>query len=339
MRVPHDRVVICVLIVLVSVSFFSCAHKMPMAQNKSEAYFYVAGRSGGGGGDRDRVSEPRASASLRSTNGAPVFADSTQTTESASAERKIIRNGSLELLVKDVPGTIDKIRAAVESMGGYVEKSEQKHTGFATASMIVRIPATRLDEAMGKVKSLAATVDSDTVESKDVTREFIDLDARLRNTQAEETRYLDIMKRASTVKDTLEVAEKLSDVRGRIEQMQGEMNYLKSQIAMSRLDISLHAEAEATVMGLHWKPLRQAKAAVIDMLQGLADWMDYVIAFIINLPLILVWCVSIVVLVAVAWKVVRFVWRKLFPNASIIPSWLRRRGTNKVDTSTPPATP
>jgi hypothetical protein len=276
----------------------------------------------GGGGDRDRLSTDSVGAMMVANAGA-AFADY-QVTAPAAQDRKIIRNGSLDLLVNDVSATVDKVRTSVEAVGGYVEKAEQRHTGSTSASMIVRVPVAHLDEAMVKIKAMATRVDADTVEAKDVTREFIDLDARLRNAQAEEGRYLEIMNRASTVKDTLEVAGKLSEVRGRIEQMQGEMNYLKTQISLSRLDVSLHAEAEATVVGLHWRPLRQAKAASIDMLQGLADWMDSVIGFLINLPLILVWCVSIIVLVAIAWRLVRFVWRKLFPNASVFPAWLRR---------------
>ena len=77
---------------------------------------------------------------------------------------------------------------------------------------------------MSQIKSVAVSVDREDVEAHDVTREYIDLDARLRNAQAEEARYLEILKRATTVKDTLEGAEKLSNVRGRIEQLQGEMN-------------------------------------------------------------------------------------------------------------------
>jgi hypothetical protein len=111
--------------------------------------------------------------------------------------------------------------------------------------------------------------------------------------------YLLIVKRATTIKDTLDVTEKLSDVRGRIEQMQGEMKFLTAQIDMSSLEISLRAESDAAVAGIHWRPLRQVKIAVGEMLSGLADWADSVIAFLINLPLIGVWLLSVVILVLV----------------------------------------
>jgi hypothetical protein len=218
------------------------------------------------------------------------------------------------LLVNDVAQSITKIGSLVSGAGGYVEKSTQTNSGGHSASLTVRVPAPRLDQVMADVKRFATAVDREGVEARDVTREYIDLDARLRNAQAEEAQYLQILKRATTIKDTLDVTEKLSDVRGRIEQMQGEMKFLTSQIDLSTLEISLRAEADADVAGIHWRPLRQAKIAVSEMVSGMTDWVDSVIAFFINLPLIAAWLLSIVALVVVAFRILRFLWRRFGPK-------------------------
>ena len=236
--------------------------------------------------------------------------------------RKIIRNGSLDLLVNNVSQSVEKIASLATAAGGFVEKSNQTNSGSHAASVTLRIPAARLDQVISQIKSLATTVDRESVEAHDVTREYIDLDARLRNAQAEEAQYLQILKRATTIKDTLDVTEKLSDVRGRIEQMQGELKFLTSQIDLSTLEISLHAEADETVAGFHWRPLRQAKVAMNEMVAGLADWVDSVIAFFINLPLIAVWFLSIVALIVVAVRILRFLWRRFGPKGWRLP-WKR----------------
>lgn len=238
-------------------------------------------------------------------------------------ERKIVRNGSLELLVNDVAQSITKIGALVTGTGGYVEKSTQTNSGGHSADLTVRVPAARLDQVMTQVKALATTVDREGVAVHDVTREYIDLDARLRNAQAEEAQYLLILKRATSIKDTLDVTEKLSDVRGRIEQMQGEMKFLTSQIDMSSLEISLRAEPDAQAAGIHWRPLRPAKIAVGEMLFGMTDWADSVIAFFINLPLIGAWLISIVILILVAVRILRFLWRRFGPKTTWRLPWRR----------------
>ena len=226
-------------------------------------------------------------------------------------------------MVSDVAQSAAKIGFIASSAGGFVEKATQTNTGGHTATITVRVPAQRLDQVMADVKRLATSVDGETVQVRDVTRDYIDLDARLRNAKAEEAQYLQILKRATTIKDTLDVTEKLSDVRARIEQLQGEMNYLSSQIDMSSLEISLRAEAEAEVAGIRWRPLRQAKIAASEMLSGLADWADSVISFIINLPLIGVWLISIVILLLIAVRVLIFLWRRLAPKVNWRWHWRR----------------
>lgn len=241
----------------------------------------------------------------------------------ALGARKIIRNGSLDLLVNDVGQSITKIGSIATGVGGFVEKSTQTNSGGHSASITVRVPAARLDQTVAQIKSLATSVDRESVEARDVTREYIDLDARLRNALAEEAQYLLILKRATTIKDTLDVTEKLSDVRGRVEQLQGEMKYLSSQIDMSTLEVSLRAESDAAVAGIHWRPLRQAKIALSDMVSGLADWADSVVAFIINLPLIAVWIVSVLILIVVALRILRFLWQRFGPKTSWRRPWKR----------------
>ena len=278
--------------------------------NGQVGYNYF-GSVGGGGGDNDK------------SPSSPVTVALAASQQSANLDvRKIIRNASLDLLVNDVEQSVSKIGSIVTGTGGFVEKATQTNSGGHSASVTVRIPAASLNQVMAKIKALATTVDREGVEAKDVTREYIDLDARLRNAQAEEAQYLQILKRATTIKDTLDVTEKLSDVRGRIEQMQGEMKFLTSQIELSTLEISLRADADAAVAGIHWRPLRQAKIAVGEMVSGMADWVDSVIAFVINLPLIAVWLLSIVALLVVAFRILRFLWRCFGPKGWRLP-WKR----------------
>lgn len=248
-------------------------------------------------------------------------------------DRKIVRNGSLELLVNDVGQSVTKIASVVSQAGGYVEKSTQTNSGGHSANMTVRVPAARLDQVTAEVKGVATTVDRESAEARDVTREYVDLDARLRNAQAEEAQYLLILKRATTIKDTLDVTEKISDVRGRIEQMQGEMKFLTAQIDMASLEISLRAESDAAVAGIHWRPLRQAKIAAQEMVSGLADWADSVIAFFINLPLIAVWLFSIVLLLLIVVRILKWLWRKLRPKNGWRMPWRRSVSQNDANAS------
>ena len=80
--------------------------------------------------------------------------------------------------------------------------------------------------------------DREQVSGRDVTREFYDNEAHLRNLRAEEQQYLAIMKQAHTVPDMLEVSEKLSDVRDRIERLQAQIQVMTHDIEMSAVSIT-----------------------------------------------------------------------------------------------------
>jgi hypothetical protein len=235
--------------------------------------------------------------------------------QSAAPDQKLIRTVALELVVRDVRAIADQLRHAAESSGGELESVslEQREVGLQSGEIRLRVPAANLDTALAELKKLAIRVQHEQIDTRDVNREYLDTDSRLRNMRAEEQQYLALLKRAGSMKDTLEVTEKISEVRGEIERLQGELNYMSRQVAMSAISIRLIQESDAQVAGLHWRPLYNAKLAAREMLSGLADWVDFLVALILKLPLILVWFVTAVLLAAMAWKGMRWLWKKFVP--------------------------
>ena len=180
----------------------------------------------------------------------------------SATDRKMVRTGSVDLVVRKPAEAAEKIRMLAEEMGGFLVSSEVNGAPNAGgASLTIRVPAARFEEVRAEIRKIALRVESEKVEAQDVTRQYVDEDANLRNLRAEELQYLGILKQAHTVKDTLEVSEKLSEVRGQIEQQQAEFDALSKQIETVAITVSLRAEAEAQVFGLHWRPLYQMKLA------------------------------------------------------------------------------
>ena len=176
----------------------------------------------------------------------PAEANASSKAPSAAADRKIVRNGALELTVKSPADAAEQIRLMAESMGGYLEAAQIGGTKEApTADVTIRIPAAHFEEAKAGIRKLAARVESEKTDAQDVTRQYVDMEARLRNLRAEEAQYLTIMKSAYKVEDLLEVSEKLSEVRGQIEQQQAEFQTLSRQVETVAITISLRALADA----------------------------------------------------------------------------------------------
>jgi len=154
-----------------------------------------------------------------------------------ATERMIVRTGEMALVVEDVPSAMERIASFAVGYGGYVVSSEKWGEGDRLAGMIaIRVPASRFDDAMGRLRELAVEVNSESTSSQDVTEEYVDLGAKLQNLEASEEQLLKIMQKAETVDDILSVQRELSKTRGEIEQTKGRMQYLERSSTTSLIE-------------------------------------------------------------------------------------------------------
>lgn len=248
-----------------------------------------------------RASQADASKALVSTNYGPAPAD---------AGQKIIRTSSLSMIVQHPDETTQKINVLIQGMGGYLVSSEDAGQNATSGALTVRVPTARFEEALAAIRKLGVRIESEKVDAQDVTQQYVDQDARIRNLKQEEAQYLTILKTAATVKDMLAVSENLSDVRGQIEQQQAEFNALSRQIETVAIAISLRTESEAQVAGLNWRPGYQLRLAMHDGLDSVADYATSMITVLFYLPAALLWAGTILFAALAAWKVVRWVGKR-----------------------------
>lgn len=231
---------------------------------------------------------------------------------SATFDRKIVRTGSLQAVVKNPAEAAEKVRIMAEGLGGYVESLQiNADQGAPTANMTIRVPAARLEDAKAEFRKLAIRIDNEQSNASDVTKQYVDLEARIRNLRAQESQYLTIMKSAAKVKDMLEVSEQLSEVRGEIEQQQAEFARLSKQVETVALTLSLRAEPIAPAVA-HWRPLYELQMASRDALDGLTSYATTMMAVVLEIPVVLLWIATIVLGAAGSWKVLRWVARVFF---------------------------
>jgi hypothetical protein len=230
----------------------------------------------------------------------------------ATVERKIIRTSSLEMVVQRPADTAEKITAIAEGMGGYLETASGGGQNATSGALTIRVPASRLQEAWAEIRKLGLRVESEKVDAQDVTRQYVDQDARIRNLRAEEVQLLTILKQAATVKDMMAVSERLGEVRGQIEQQQAEFNALSRQIETVAIAISLRTESEAQVFGLNWRPGYQLKLALHDGLESVATYAAAMTTVLFYLPAVLLWAGTILVGILGALRLTRWIGERWF---------------------------
>jgi hypothetical protein len=227
-------------------------------------------------------------------------------------ERKIIYNVSLDLIVRDTEATTDEIERLTLEMGGFIAQSTLwREDGHPRGSIVVRVPVEKLDDAVAAFSELAVDVESKNVNSQDVTEEYVDLDARLRNeqrTEAELLKLLETRSQTGKTEDILEVHRELSQVRAQIEQIQGRMRYLDNLSAMATVTISLTPDVLVQpIVVAGWQPQGTARNAIrmlLRTLQVLADAAMYIVLLI--LPILIVIAIPLVILFLIG----RAIWRR-----------------------------
>ena len=242
-----------------------------------------------------------------------TFSGSGNGEEGASEDRKLVRTATLGLIVKTPAETGEKIVQLAQGAGGFLVTSNVNGGADATsASLTIRVPAAKFDEVRAQIRKLGLRVENESIEAQDVTKQYVDHEARLRNLRAEEQQYLGILRKAANVKDTLEVSDKLNEIRGAIEERQAEFEALSKQVETVAINITLRAEVDAQVFGLNWRPLYQLKIAAREGLDGLADYAASMTAFVFYLPTALLWLFTILGGAAVAWRILRWAAKVLF---------------------------
>jgi hypothetical protein len=197
-------------------------------------------------------------------------------TQEQNIQRLIIKNANISLEVESVPAAERAITAQVEGLQGYVVNVETNTSGNRQyATIVFRVPAERFDEAITLTEEQAIRVLSRSVSGDDVTEEFVDLESRLRNLEATQDRLLDLLDRAETVEEALQVSNSLTNVQGQIEQVRGRMQYLQQSAALSTITVSLQEKVTTQVVSEPgWQPLEVARGALrglLNLAQGLAN--------------------------------------------------------------------
>jgi hypothetical protein len=157
------------------------------------------------------------------------------------ANRKLIRNATVDLEVASFDEAVQKISAVVNEEKGYIAttSSEKQENGKLKGEIVVKVLPENLDRFLQKIRGLGE-LKNQTLGTEDVTKEYFDTDARLKNARVMEQRLIDMLKtKTGKVSDLLQVEKELGRVREEIEKMQGDLKYWDSQVQFATVTISL----------------------------------------------------------------------------------------------------
>jgi hypothetical protein len=157
------------------------------------------------------------------------------------SNRKLIRNATVELEIVNFDDAVQKITTFANEERGYVATtdSQKQANGKLRGQVTVKVLPENLDRLLQKIRGLGE-LKNQTLGTEDITKAYLDTDARLKNARLMEQRLIDMLKtKTGKVSDLLQVEKELGRVREDIEKMQGELKYWDSRVQFATVTISL----------------------------------------------------------------------------------------------------
>lgn len=162
--------------------------------------------------------------------------------------RKIIRNAQLRLRVSDFAASGRAIEQAVKQVNGEIANSnETKSDNAIENALMVRVPVAQLDAFLNLVLKESIFTDTKTITADDVTRRYVDVEARIRSKKVVEETYLRLLKQARDVGDVLKVEQQLGQIREEREVQEAELRQLKNEVAFSTVNLTYYQQVEAAL--------------------------------------------------------------------------------------------
>lgn len=282
--------------------------------SKTESQSFSYGTSFGGVNlsprDVGALSVVKGEASLdeMAVNSAPAPSAGAVSTQPGEVDKKIIKTGSLDLKVEKVDSAAEAITNLAKQNKGEVANSyfSQSSRGIKSGYIVIRVPFQNFETVFNEIKKVGTEVQSEASNAQDITEEYIDLEARLKNKRAEEQSYVALLSRSGKIEEILAVTEEIARVRGEIEQLDGQMRYLNSQTDMSTITVNLSEDVEITPVSQDWRPWQVIKTSIKQLIVSSQNFIDGLIRFIIVvLPILLIWALIIWLIYLLGRKIYR----------------------------------
>ena len=219
----------------------------------------------------------------------------------------IARTASVSLTVKDFATLEASVKAIAQRHNGYIASlsSASPQDAARTLTATLRIPSAQLEATIAELKQLGR-VEQESQSGEEVTKEFTDRAARMKNARATEERLLDVLRNhTGQVKDILATEQEIARVRGDIEQMEADQRSLQTRVDFATIELSVQEEYKASLQGAPTATATRLHNAAVDGYRAAVDSVIGVGVWALQaLPTILLWVVAL-------FAPARWIWKRL----------------------------
>ena len=236
--------------------------------------------------------------------GSTLSSMSDSAAQEVNTDQKLIKRVEMEAETEDLEALLPQLMAEISGLNGYVE-SQEVYNGssyssyrYRNAQLTIRVPAENLDKLVSQVKGASnVVIYNESVE--DVTLTYVDMETRIMVLTAERDRLLELMEKAESISDLLEIEARLTQVRGNLESINSQLKVLQNQVSYATVQlyieqVKVYTEVEEQTV---WQRIASGFTKNLkDMWEEIIDTFVWVVTY---SPQLLLWAVVIVLIILV----------------------------------------
>lgn len=204
------------------------------------------GGCGGGGSHYTAEELPQAAYEVSAERSVADMASAESTVSPVPSQKKIIKSGNMGIQVAALGEARSRVDSLVGVYGAYYASENYNDSYNANLTLTIRVPGERFDSFLSALEAGKGKTLYKNISARDVSEEYLDVETRLANKRSYLDRYREILRRATTIKEILEVEEHIRKLEEEIESAEGRLRYLDNQVGYSTLELTLSTEYKYT---------------------------------------------------------------------------------------------
>jgi len=229
--------------------------------------------------------------------------EQTMAADTRAIEQKIIKTGHINLEVDSYKDVNSHIKDMAREMQGYIVSENTQiyddQRKLLAGSIALRIPQELFDEALNRLENMGST-NNRTIDSQDVTEEYVDVESRLKAMHMKEERLLSILEKSGTLGDVLAVENELARTRADLEALEGRLRYLSNRTELSTINVTVRETLtpvkQIKTTGLEGVVTRTQEAFIKSINSIIIGFGNLVVYFGSYLPFIIMTLILLIVL-------------------------------------------
>ena len=218
--------------------------------------------------------------------------------------RKLIKNVDLSVETSNLDSMVNNVTNRINSYGGYIEYSyiyngtESSYSSNRNAQITARVPAVHLDEFLDNVAEESNVV-SKNVNVKDVTLQYVDVEARKASLETQYQRLLELMAEAESVEDIIYIEERLSEIEYELDSAERQIRTYDNQVDYSTIVISIDEVKEFTPVEpkSRWQIMTEGFVdSVMSVIEGV---LDFLVGLVVAIPYLVLLAIVVLIIVLI----------------------------------------